>query len=64
MIYHRKNLGYAAWMAVKGIYVVSNAVRMILWFVLSAVDKRSPHTAQISRGEGSASIPFLGVEPE
>ena len=53
MIYHRKNLGLAAWASVKGIYVVSNAVRMVLWFASSIIN-RDPHTRNKSAAAKAA----------
>ena len=38
MIYHRKNLGIAASWLVKLIYIMSNFVRMIAWFILSVLN--------------------------
>lgn len=64
MIYFRKNLGIAAWAEMKVIYIISNAVRMTLWFILSVV-KNDKNT----RGKSAAAMAalryhFLGVEPE
>jgi GT2 family glycosyltransferase len=64
VIYFRKNLGVAAWAALKGIYVVSNTVRMVIWFVLS-VATNDPHTRHKSLAAKAAlRYHFLGVEPE
>jgi GT2 family glycosyltransferase len=64
LIYHRKNLGFAAWSLAKGIYIVSNSVRMIAWFILSVVN-RDPTTRRRSAAAKAALLyHFLGLEPE
>jgi GT2 family glycosyltransferase len=64
MVYHRKNLGFAAWALVKGIYVASNAVRMVLWF-MSSIVSRDLHTRNKSAAAKAAlRYHFLGIEPE
>jgi GT2 family glycosyltransferase len=64
MIYHRKNLGLASWLLVKGIYVGSNFVRMVAWFILSVVN-HDPRTRRRSAAAKAALIyHFLGIEPE
>jgi hypothetical protein len=64
MIYHRKNRGHAAALLVKAIYVLSNSVRMVAWFVLSVVN-RDPLTRRRSAAAKAALVyHFIGVEPE
>ncbi|WP_407180110.1 glycosyltransferase family 2 protein [Bradyrhizobium sp. STM 3562] len=64
MIYHRKNLGLAAWWLAKMIYIVSNFVRMIAWFVLSVI-KRDQRNRQRSAAARAALVyHFVGREPE
>lgn len=64
MIYHRKNLGFAAWLSAKAIYVVSNSVRMVAWFALSTVN-RDLHTRRKSAAAKAALLYHCtGIEPE
>ena len=64
MIYHRKNLGLAAWLSAKAIYILSNSVRMVAWFVLS-VANRDPHTRRKSAAAKAALVYHLsGFEPK
>ena len=64
MIYHRKNLGLAAWALVKGIYIASNAARMVLWFASSVIN-RDLHTRNKSAAAKAAlRYHFSGAEPE
>ena len=39
LIYHRKNLGFAAWLVAKAILVVSNAVRAAVWRASSVISR-------------------------
>jgi GT2 family glycosyltransferase len=64
MIYHRKNLGIAAWLLVKGIYIVSNATRMVLWFVSSVVNRDLNTRKKSVAAKAALRYHFLGVEPE
>ena len=64
MIYHRKNQGLAAWALVKGIYIASNTVRMVLWFTSSIIN-RDPHSRNKSvAAKAALGYHLLGVEPE
>jgi GT2 family glycosyltransferase len=64
MIYHRKNLGFSAWVSVKAIYIASNAVRMVLWFI-SWVMNRDLNTRNKSvAAKAALRYHFLGIEPE
>lgn len=64
MIYHRKNLGLRACWSVKMIYIASNFVRMVAWFVLSVVkrDCRSWHRSSAARA--ALVYHLIGSEPE
>jgi GT2 family glycosyltransferase len=64
MIYHKKNLGLAAWWSVKMIYIASNCFRMIAWFVLSIVkrDRRNWHRSAAARA--ALLYHFTGSEPK
>ncbi len=64
MIYHRKNLGLASWWLLKLIYIASNFVRMIAWFVLSVVkrDNRNWHRSAAARA--ALVYHFTGREPK
>jgi hypothetical protein len=64
MIYQRKNLGYVSWLAVKGIYIASNAVRMVVWFVLSVVTNNPQTRRKVLAAKAALRYHFLGVEPE
>jgi GT2 family glycosyltransferase len=64
MIYHRKNLGLGAWLLVKAIYIGSNSVRMVAWFILSVV-KRDLNTRRKSAAAKAALLyHFVGLEPK
>jgi GT2 family glycosyltransferase len=63
MIYFRKNLGFGAWMAVKAIYIVSNSVRMSLWFFLSVVNNDFDIRRKFVAAKAALRYHFLGIEP-
>jgi GT2 family glycosyltransferase len=62
-IYFRKNLGVAAWAAIKGIYIISNAVRMVLWFFLSVVNNDHDTRRKSVAAKAALRYHFLGIEP-
>jgi GT2 family glycosyltransferase len=64
MIYHRKNLGLGAWWLAKLIYIGSNFVRMVAWFILSIVnrDRRSWHRSAAARA--ALVYHVIGSEPK
>jgi GT2 family glycosyltransferase len=64
MIYHRKNLGFAAWLLVKGIYIVSNSVRMVAWFILSIVNRDLKTRRKSAAAKAALVYHFLGIEPK
>ena len=64
MIYHRKNLGIAAWASVKGIYIASNAIRMVLWLGSSAINRDLNTRQKSAAAKAALRYHFLGVEPE
>jgi GT2 family glycosyltransferase len=64
MTYHRKNLGLAAWLLVKAIYLVSNSVRMVAWFVLSVVNRDLRTRRRSAAAKAALLYHFIGVEPE
>jgi GT2 family glycosyltransferase len=64
MIYHRKNLGFAAWSLVKGIYIASNSVRMVAWFILSVVNRDPKTRRKAAAAKAALLYHFLGLEPE
>lgn len=63
MIYHRKNLGLAAWFLLKWIYVGSNSVRMVMWLILSVVnhDLKTRHKSAAARA--ALLYHLFGLEP-
>jgi GT2 family glycosyltransferase len=64
MIYHRKNLGFTAWALVKGIYIASNAVRMVLWFTSSIINRDLQSRKKSVAARAALRYHFSGVEPE
>jgi GT2 family glycosyltransferase len=64
MIYHRKNLGSVAWAKVKVIYIVSNAVRMVLWFISSIINRDLHARNKSAAAKAALRYHLLGVEPE
>lgn len=64
MIYHRKNVGLAAWLLLKAIYVGSNSVRMVAWFILSIVNHDPKARRRAVAAKAALLYHFLGVEPE
>lgn len=64
MIYHRKNLGYAAWAAVKAIYIVSNAVRSVAWLALSAITNDAGTRRKSAAAAAALRFHLLGLEPK
>jgi GT2 family glycosyltransferase len=64
MIYHRKNQGLAAWSLVKAIYVLSNSVRMVAWFVLSVTNHDLRTRRKSAAAKAALVYHFSGVEPE
>jgi GT2 family glycosyltransferase len=64
MIYHRKNLGLFAWSLVKVIYIVSNFVRLVAWFILSIVNRDLRTRRRSAAAKAALLYHFIGVEPE
>jgi GT2 family glycosyltransferase len=64
MIYHRKNLGLAAWWLLKVIYIASNFVRMVAWFILSIVNRDLRTRRRSAAAKAALLYHFIGVEPE
>jgi GT2 family glycosyltransferase len=64
MIYHRKNLGLAAWSSVKLIYIVSNFVRMVAWFVLSVINRDQRNRHRSAAAKAALVYHLVGSEPE
>jgi GT2 family glycosyltransferase len=64
MIYHRKNLGIAAWALVKGIYIASNAIRMVLWLGSSVINRDLNTRKKSAAARAALRYHFMGVEPE
>jgi GT2 family glycosyltransferase len=64
MIYHRKNLGVTAWALVKGIYIASNAVRMVLWFTSAIINRDRRSQTNAAAAKAALRYHFLGIEPE
>lgn len=64
MIYHRKNLGLAASWLVKLIYITSNFVRMIAWFILSIVNRDNRNWRRSAAAKAALVYHFIGSEPD
>jgi GT2 family glycosyltransferase len=64
MIYHRKNLGLASWWLLKLIYIASNFVRMIAWFILSVVNRDSRDWRSPAAARAALVYHFTGNEPK
>jgi GT2 family glycosyltransferase len=63
LIYHRKNLGFAAWLLAKVIYIVSNAVRAVAWFISSVVNDDPSLRRKSAAAMAALWFHLLGVEP-
>jgi GT2 family glycosyltransferase len=63
MIYHRKNLGLAGWLAAKAIYIVSNAIRAAAWFILSTANHDPAMRSRSVAAMSALRFHLLGVEP-
>jgi GT2 family glycosyltransferase len=64
MIYHRKNLGLASSWLLKLIYIASNFVRMIAWFILSVVNRDSRNWHRSAAARAALVYHFTGNEPK
>ena len=64
MIYHRKNLGLASWWLLKLIYIASNFVRMIAWFVLSIVKHDDRNRQRADAARAALVFHLTGNEPK
>jgi GT2 family glycosyltransferase len=64
MIYHRKNLGLASSWLLKLIYITSNFVRMIAWFVLSGRQSRRRNWHRSAAARAALVYHFTGSEPK
>jgi GT2 family glycosyltransferase len=64
MIYHRKNLGPASWWLLKLIYIGSNFVRMIAWFVLSVLNRDDRDWHRSAAAKAALVYHFTGSEPK
>jgi GT2 family glycosyltransferase len=63
MIYHRKNLSFAAWLLAKVIYIVSNAVRAAAWFISSVVNRDPSLRRKSAAAMAALWFHLLGIEP-
>jgi GT2 family glycosyltransferase len=64
MIYHKKNLGLTAWWLAKLIYIGSNLVRMVAWFILSIVNRDSRNWHRSAAARAALVYHLVGSEPE
>jgi GT2 family glycosyltransferase len=64
MIYHRKNLGLAAWWSVKLIYIASNFIRMVAWYILFVVNRDRRNRSRSAAARAALAYHFIGSEPE
>jgi GT2 family glycosyltransferase len=64
MIYHRKNLGLGAWWLAKLIYIVSNFVRMVAWFVMSIINRDSRNWHRSAAARAALVYHLVGSEPK
>jgi GT2 family glycosyltransferase len=64
VIYHRKNLGLASSLLLKGIYVGSNSLRMVAWFIMSVINRDARTRRRSAAARAALLYHILGVEPE
>lgn len=64
MIYHRKNLGVAASLLLKAVYIGSNSVRMVAWFILSVVNRDLKTRRRSAAAKAALLYHILGLEPK
>jgi GT2 family glycosyltransferase len=64
MIYHRKNLGLGAWWLAKLIYIGSNFIRMVAWFVMSIVNRDSRNWHRSAAARAALVYHLVGSEPK
>jgi GT2 family glycosyltransferase len=64
MIYHGKNLGLAAWWLLKVIYIASNFVRMVAWFILAIVNRDRRNWKRSGAARAALVYHFIGSEPD
>jgi GT2 family glycosyltransferase len=64
MIYHRKNLGIAAWLSAKAIYILSNSVRSIAWLIQSVVNHDSHRRRKSAAARAALLYHLSGIEPK
>jgi GT2 family glycosyltransferase len=63
MIYHEKNLGRRAWWSTKLIYVASNFVRMIAWFVMFVANRDERKLNKSAAARAALVYHLTGREP-
>jgi GT2 family glycosyltransferase len=63
MIYQRKNLGVAAWLAAKVIYIVSNFVRATAWRILSIASQTPRDVSKWVAARAALKYHLFGTEP-
>jgi GT2 family glycosyltransferase len=63
MIYFRKNSGHAAWLLAKIIYLISNSVRAVAWFVSSVVNRDASLRRRSTAAVMALRFHLLGLEP-
>jgi GT2 family glycosyltransferase len=64
MIYHKKNLGYGAWLVAKLVYIGSNAVRAVAWFISSLLRRDPLVRRKASAAAAALKFHVLGLEPK
>jgi hypothetical protein len=63
MVYQRKNLGVAAWGLAKMIYVASDSMRAVVWYLKSLVRQDPALRRKSAAAVAALRYHVLGVEP-
>jgi GT2 family glycosyltransferase len=63
MIYFRKNLGFTASLLAKIIYIVSNTVRLVAWFLISLISRDRSYRRKCAAAVAALQFHLLGIEP-
>ena len=63
LIYHRKHQGFWAWTLVKGMYIVSNIVRMNMWFMISIITSDKKTRNKCAAAKAALRYHILGIDP-
>ena len=63
LIYYKKHQGLRAWAVVRSLYIASNAIRMVLWYIFFVITCDSRARSKCAAAKAALRYHIQGVEP-